>query len=320
MYSTTGTNNTAIGYQAGYNNTTGTYNTFLGANTDISGTTATWSSSTAIGYNARITASNQVMLGTATEMVYVPGKLFVNRDASLNGNIDISGVLSVTSTINTSVKNTTINNYNVNVTNDLSINGNIRASGQITAANFNATSDYRIKDNIYPLSSCSFELGPLNPVTYHNTVTDRKDIGFIAHELQSHLPFLVTGEKDGDEIQTVNYNGLIGLLVHELQQLKKNIIPKLNSFVDAPKADLIYRGSIQLTNGFAQVNLDKQFNMTDGDFAALTHNVTVFTSNVTGWEPVRGSVTGNMLTIECQDVTVNPIVSYMVAAKPNGCV
>lgn len=94
----------------------------------------------------------------------------------------------------------------------------------------------------------------------------------------------------------------------------------MNSFVDAPKADLIYRGSIQLTNGFAQVNLDKQFNMTDGTFAALTHNITVFTSNVTGWEPVRGSVSGNMLTIECKDSTVNPIVSYMIAAKPNDCV
>jgi hypothetical protein len=276
-----------------------------------------WSNSTAIGYNAKITASNQIMLGTSAEMVTVPGKLFVNRDSSFNGNVDISGVLSVTFASNTAIKNTTINNYNVVVTSDLSTNGNIRASGQITAANFNATSDYRIKDNIYPLSSCSFEIGLLNPVTYHNTVTDRKDIGFIAHELQAHLPFLVTGEKDGDEIQTVNYNGLIGLLVHELQQLKKNIMPKLNSFVDAPKADLIYRGSIQLTNGFAQVNLDNQFNMTDGSFAALTHDITVFTSNVTGWEPVRGSVIGNILTIECQNRTVNPIVNYMVAAKPN---
>ena len=115
---------------------------------------------------------------------------------------------------------------NVKLSGNLFLNGgvgNINTPGQITAASFNATSDYRIKDNVYPLSSCSFEIGPLKPVTYHNKVTDRTDIGLIAHEVQEHFPFLVTGEKDGDEIQTVNYTGLIGLLIHEIQQLKHRV-------------------------------------------------------------------------------------------------
>ena len=38
---------------------------------------------------------------------------------------------------------------------------------------------------------------------------------------------------DGDEIQSVNYTSLIGLLIHEIQQLKQNqiqpdVIPNLN--------------------------------------------------------------------------------------------
>jgi hypothetical protein len=303
LLNTTGANNTAIGYQAGDANMTGAFNTYLGAYADATG--ATFSSSTAIGANARITASNQIVLGTSMETINVPGKLSINRDASFNGNIDISGVLSVTSTISTSVKNTTINNYNVSVTNDISLNGNLRASGQITAASFNSTSDYRIKSNIIPLSDCSFEIGALNPVTYHNTVTDREDIGFIAHEIQTHFPFLVTGEKDGDAIQTVNYTGLIGLLVHELQQLKKNVMPH---------TDLIYRGSAQLTNGSVQINLDNRFNMPTGTFAAF-NDIAVFTSNETGWDPVRGSINGNNLTIECMVNTSNAQVSYLVAAK-----
>ena len=45
-------------------------------------------------------------------------------------------------------------------------------------------------------------------------------MGFIAHELQEHYPFLVTGVKDGPETQSVNYIGLIGLLTKEIQQLK----------------------------------------------------------------------------------------------------
>ena len=208
--------------------------------------------------------------------------------------------------MNSVVTNTTINNYNVAVTNDISLNGNLRASGQITAASFNATSDYRIKSNILPLSDCSFGIDALAPVTYHNKITDREDIGFIAHELQPHFPFLVTGEKDGDAIQTVNYNGIIGLLVHELQQLKKNVMPQ---------TDLIYRGSVQLTNGLAYVNLDNQFNMPDGTFAAF-RDVAVFTTNEGGWDPVRGSISGNILTIECMSNTSNAQVSYLIAAKP----
>ena len=230
----------------------------------------------------------------------------ISGDASFNGRVDISGVLSVTQTTNSVVTNTTINNYNVIVTNDISLNGNLKASGQITATNFSSSSDYRIKSNVISLSDCSFEIGALNPVTFHNKITNRDDIGFIAHELQSHFPFLVTGEKDGDEIQTVNYTGIIGLLVHELQQLKKNVIPQ---------TDLIYRGSVQLTNGLAYVNLDNRFNMPEGTFAAFK-DVAVFASNETGWDPVRGRVSGNILTIECNVENANTTVSYLIAAKP----
>jgi hypothetical protein len=48
-------------------------------------------------------------------------------------------------------------------------------------------------------------------------------MGFIAHELQEHFPFLVNGEKDGKDYQSVNYTGLIGLLVKEIQDLKKEV-------------------------------------------------------------------------------------------------
>jgi len=66
LYSATNsTYNTAFGYEAGYNGgtnalTTQTDDTFLGANTQVSGA---WSNSTAIGYNAIISANNQLQLG-----------------------------------------------------------------------------------------------------------------------------------------------------------------------------------------------------------------------------------------------------------------
>jgi hypothetical protein len=42
----------------------------------------------------------------------------------------------------------------------------------------------------------------------------------LAHELQEIYPELVTGEKDGIDIQSVNYNGLIPILINEIQNLK----------------------------------------------------------------------------------------------------
>ena len=48
-------------------------------------------------------------------------------------------------------------------------------------------------------------------------------IGLIAHELQKEYPFLVNGEKDGKNIQSVNYDGLISILIKEIQHLKKRL-------------------------------------------------------------------------------------------------
>jgi hypothetical protein len=48
-------------------------------------------------------------------------------------------------------------------------------------------------------------------------------MGFIAHEVQEVFPFLVAGEKDGPEIQSLNYNGLIAVLTKEIQDLKKRV-------------------------------------------------------------------------------------------------
>ena len=85
--------------------------------------------------------------------------------------------------------------------------------------------------------------------------------------------------------------------------------------VEAAKSELIYRGSIQLINGVAQVNIDNQFGMPEGTFVSLTRDVTVFTSNETGWNPVIGSVSDNILTIQCKVDTVSPTVNYLIIAE-----
>jgi len=95
--------------------------------------------------------------------------------------------------------------------------GTINADGQITGGSFNASSDYRIKENVEVLSKT---IDQLNPVEY-DLSGGKHDMGFIAHEVQEIFPFLVNGEKDGKELQSINYNGFIALLVKEVQELKK---------------------------------------------------------------------------------------------------
>ena len=77
-------------------------------------------------------------------------------------------------------------------------------SGVVTALAFVQTSDYRIKDVIEPLNS-SYSVSNLKPVKYLNKITKKEDIGFLAHEVQEIFPCLVTGEKDGEKNQTINY-------------------------------------------------------------------------------------------------------------------
>jgi len=83
-------------------------------------------------------------------------------------------------------------------------------------------SDYRIKTDVQTLDR-AYTVDNIRPVTYINTLKNKQEIGVIAHELQAIYPCLVNGEKDGENLQTVNYNGLFGILINEIQMLKQKI-------------------------------------------------------------------------------------------------
>jgi len=96
--------------------------------------------------------------------------------------------------------------------------------------------------------------------------------------------------------------------------LKPDTHHLVHSFVEAPQADNIYRGRVDLVNGQATVNLDEAARMTEGTFVALNGNIQCFTSNETGWTAVRGTVDGNILTIEAQS-PVADTVSWLVIGE-----
>lgn len=96
---------------------------------------------------------------------------------------------------------------------------------------------------------------------------------------------------------------------------KKETHQLVHSFIEGPKADLIYRGKVDLVDGKAAVNIDTAATMTEGTFEVLCRDVQCFTTNETGWTPVRGKVTGNILTIEAQDASCTDSISWMVVGE-----
>ena len=106
----------------------------------------------------------------------------------------------------------------------LSIGGDISCINHIiTASSFNATSDYRMKENIQTICGDYYSVDKLRPVSYTLTESNEPHMGFIAHEVQEQFPTAVRGEKDGETIQSINYSELIPVLVKEIQELKEKV-------------------------------------------------------------------------------------------------
>ena len=89
----------------------------------------------------------------------------------------------------------------------------------------------------------------------------------------------------------------------------------VHSFVESPQANNIYRGKVDLVDGLAAVNIDDAAGMTEGTYVLLNTNTQCFTSNESGWTAVKGSVSGNILTITAQDNTCTDTISWMVIGE-----
>jgi hypothetical protein len=86
--------------------------------------------------------------------------------------------------------------------------------------------------------------------------------------------------------------------------------------VEAPRGELVYRGSVTLTNGSAVDSIDRASGMTVGTFAALTRAAQALRpQNETGWDEVRARVVGGDVVIECCNTNSTDRVSWAVIAE-----
>ena len=93
------------------------------------------------------------------------------------------------------------------------------ANGEMTAINFNSTSDIALKENIHTVYNALETVSALRGVSFDWKETGKGSYGVIAQELEEVLPELV---KQG-EVKSVNYNGIIGVLIEAVKDLKKEI-------------------------------------------------------------------------------------------------
>jgi hypothetical protein len=102
--------------------------------------------------------------------------------------------------------------------------GSITQNGT-TAVAYNTSSDYRLKDNPQPLTNSGAFIDALKPKTWNWKADGSKGVGFIAHEVQEVSPGSVVGEKDGEQMQAMEYGSaeFIANIIAEIQSLRARV-------------------------------------------------------------------------------------------------
>ena len=157
--------------------------------------------------------------------------------------------------------------------------------------------------------------------TGHNLYLDNGGDTYITEGSANVMRFYAGGAKQF-EVSSTNMT-IVGALSkgsgsfridHPLDSMK-DTHDLVHSFIEGPRADLMYRGSVQLSEGTATVDLDDAATMTDGTWELLCRDPQVWVQNEDGWTQVRGAVSGSTLTITAQDGDCTDTVSWLVVAE-----
>jgi hypothetical protein len=164
-----------------------------------------------------------VLLGTTSTSSFDSG--FRANPTGTGGSMQVA--LSTTGGGTPFLLNTTADTNIINFYRSSTNVGTISVSTTNTA--YNTSSDYRLKENIAPMTGALAKVAQLKPVTYTWKSTGKTSQGFIAHELQAVVPDCVTGEKDavdeeGNPVhQGIDTSFLVATLTAALQELNAKV-------------------------------------------------------------------------------------------------
>lgn len=163
----------------------------------------------------RIDSSGNLLIGTTSTPngTSVYGSAFTN-----NGDGRRSLIMATSTTATRALQE--FYNPNGNV-------GSIYTSG--TATGYATSSDYRLKENVSPMSGALAKVSALKPCTYTWKTDGSDGEGFIAHELAEVCPQAVMGEKDAvkedgtPQYQAIDSSFLVATLTAAIQELNAKV-------------------------------------------------------------------------------------------------
>ena len=222
-----GADNVLIGMKAGFCQTGANSNVFVGC---------------CAGYDASSGGGNVALGGDALKVVhgnYNTGLGFAagddittgSRNIAIGCNVQVPSATGDAQLAIGSGSDTWINgdsNFDVGIgtatpTSKLHVVGDFLLTGIATAVDFDSTSDIRYKKNIQAIEDPISKVVSIEGVSFNWKADDRAALGVIADQVETVLPELVRGT----DPKTVNYNGLIGLLIEAVKEQQIQI-DKLN--------------------------------------------------------------------------------------------
>jgi hypothetical protein len=251
-YYNTGNDNTVVGYFANGISGAGERNTYVGtyAAYQAHGTsdnvgigynvTASGGNSVAVGYNANVQGNQSVAIGGLSTAIGA-NNVVIGHSAGTNitsgsGNLVIgpwSGPVTVGAYSNRLyIDNTTTNtpliggdfaNDRVGI-NRIPTTYNLEVSstgggtaGSVWAGSYFYSSDARLKENVRPVASALESLGRISGYHFNWKSDGRKDIGFLAQEVEQVFPDLVSTDNRG--IKSVKYGNMTAVLTQATKEL-----------------------------------------------------------------------------------------------------
>lgn len=96
--------------------------------------------------------------------------------------------------------------------------GDLTVGGKVRATRYSTVSDKRLKRNIKKINRPLEVLAGIEGVLFNWRKDNSQDVGLIAQDVERALPEAV---HEIDNIKSVNYNGVIGLLVEAVKELSE---------------------------------------------------------------------------------------------------
>jgi hypothetical protein len=100
--------------------------------------------------------------------------------------------------------------------------GQITRVGTTNAVLYTTTSDYRLKEDLQEIKGLD-KISAIKVYDFKWKDNEYRMDGVLAHELQEIIPYAVSGDKDGDKMQGVDYSLIVPVLVKAIQELKAEV-------------------------------------------------------------------------------------------------